>query len=1063
MERYPRLVKDPVAREEEILRFWSATDAFQKSLARTQGGPRYVFFEGPPTANGKPHFGHLIPRVYKDLFPRYKTMRGFYVERKGGWDTHGLPVELEVEKAIGVNSKPEIEAYGVERFVERCKESVWRYKADWERMIERMGFWIDLKNAYVTYTDGYIETIWWELAQMFERGFLYQGHKVLPYCPRCGTGLSSHEVAQGYRAVEDPSVSVRMPVVSDQESAFKLERPGKTSLLTWTTTPWTLPANVALVVAAEEAYVEVEEDGERLVLAKARLGDALDRSYEIVREVCGRDLVGLRYEPPYRLLQDSLAYRVLDAGFVTVNEGTGIVHAAPAFGEDDYALGQERGLPFFQPVDLTGRFTGEFALCAGQFVKDADPLIIQDLRSRGLLYRLKGHEHDYPFCWRCDTPLLYYAMDSWYIRTTSVKEQLLAYNARIRWYPEHVGTGRFGDFLLNLKDWALSRERYWGTPLNLWVCDACGEVVAVASRAQLVEQAQDKALAASVELHRPYVDAVRLVCPACRGTMQRVRYVIDTWFDSGSMHTAQWHYPFENEKRFRENFPADFICEAMEQTRGWFYTLLATSTILHGELAYRNVIATGLGLDENGLKMSKSKGNVIDPWELISVYGADTLRWYLFSSSAPWNSKRLGEADIKEPLYRFLDTLRNTYDFFALYASIDGFDSEIHRANEEDRTLLDRWILYRLAKVTEGVVDRLEGYDAMAATQLLEGFLDDLSNWYVRSSRRRFWRGGMGPDKVAAYDTLYRVLVDLARLCAPFVPFISEAVYQNLRGREDPESVHLASYPVPREDLLADPELCSLDSEVSFVRLVVSLGHQARNQAQVRVRQPLHRAFVAGSPPSGGVRLSGPTLALVRTELNLEEVEQKVSLDVEVKLVAAPNFKTLGPRLGPLAPRAAAWIKGQDGQGLSARLAQGPVAADAGGERVEIRLEDVSFTTGVPEGFVLVEEGGVRFLLDARLDEELKEKGLLRELVHRIQLARKEAGFEVTDRIEVRYEGDRRLEACLAGNREEIGGEVLAVSIERGLRGDEEYRQDLSLDEGRVAVGLTRSGGSPVR
>ncbi len=1057
MERYPRLVKDPVAREEEILTFWSATDAFAKSLARTEGCPRYVFFEGPPTANGKPHFGHLIPRVYKDLFPRYKTMRGFYVERKGGWDTHGLPVELDVEKAIGVNSKPEIEAYGVERFVERCKESVWRYKADWERMIERMGFWIDLENAYVTYTDDYIETIWWELAQMFERGFLYQGHKVLPYCPRCGTGLSSHEVAQGYRVVEDPSVSIRMPVVSDRDSVLKLERPGKTSLLTWTTTPWTLPANVALAVSEGETYVEVEKDGERLILAKARLGDALDGSYELVRDVCGRDLVGLRYEPPYRLLQDDCAYRVFGAGFVTADEGTGIVHTAPAFGEDDYALGQEKGLPFFQPVDVTGRFTGEFRLCAGQFVKDADPLIIEDLRARHLLYRSTGYEHDYPFCWRCDTPLLYYAMDSWFIKTTSVKQELLDHNAHIHWYPEHVGTGRFGDFLLNLKDWALSRERYWGTPLNLWTCSACGEVVAVASRAQLVELAQDKALAASVELHRPYVDLVNLVCPACRGAMQRVPYVIDTWFDSGSMHTAQWHYPFENEKQFRDNFPADFICEAMEQTRGWFYTLLATSTILHGELAYRNVIATGLGLDENGLKMSKSKGNVIDPWEAINAFGADTLRWYLFSSSAPWNSKRLAEADIKEPLYRFLDTLRNTYDFFALYGSIDGFDPKTHNAGENDRALLDRWILSRLASTTKGVISSLEDYDAMAATVLLEAFLDDLSNWYVRSSRRRFWRGGMGPDKVVAYDTLYRVLVDLARLCAPFVPFISEAIYQRLRTAEDPQSVHLTSYPVPDETRID----VALESEMAFGRLVVSLGHQARNQAQVKVRQPLRRALVAGSPSSGGAALSGPTIALIRAELNLEEVEQKSSLDADVELAAAPNFKTLGPRLGPRAPRVAAWIKEQSGQGLSTRLAQGPVIADVGGEQVEIRPEDVSFATRVPDGVLLVEEGGIAFLLDARLDEELRKKGLLRELVHRIQLARKEAGFDVTDRIDVRYEGDSRLEACIVGNREEIQAEVLAVSLERGLRGDEEYRQDLALDEGLVVIGLVRRGESP--
>ena len=1054
MNRYEKLGKDPIARENEILASWQSTDAFRKSLERTRGGPRYVFFEGPPTANGKPHFGHLIPRVYKDLFPRYKTMRGFYVERKGGWDTHGLPVELEVEKAIGVNSKPEIEAYGVERFVQRCKESVWRYKADWERMMERMGFWIDLEDAYVTYTDAYIETLWWELAQMFERGFLYQGHKVLPYCPRCGTGLSSHEVAQGYRTVEDPSVSVRMRLVSDAGSSYKLERSGRTSLLTWTTTPWTLPANVALAIAPDEVYVEVETGGERLILAKARLGDALDHEYAVVRELAGRDLVGLRYEPPYSLLSDERAYRVLGAGFVNTEEGTGIVHTAPAFGEDDYALGQAEGLPFLHPVDLRGRFTEEFALCAGAFVKDADRTIIEDLKGRGLLYRFALYEHEYPFCWRCDTPLLYYAADSWYIETTAVKEELLEHNAHIKWYPEHVGTGRFGDFLENLKDWALSRDRYWGTPLNLWVCAGCGKTIAVASRDELVERAEDKALARAVELHRPYVDAVRLVCPACRGTMARVPYVIDAWFDSGSMHTAQWHYPFENEDRFRENFPADFICEAMEQTRGWFYTLLATSTILHGELAYRNVIATGLGLDESGLKMSKSKGNVIDPWQLIDLYGADTLRWYLLSSSAPWNSKRLGEADVKEPLYRFLDMLRNTYDFFALYASIDGFDPAVHRAAEEDLAVLDRWILSRLASTTQGVVTCLDGYDAMAATVLLEAFLDDLSNWYVRSSRRRFWRGGMEGDKVAAYATLYRALVDLVRLCAPFVPFISEAIFQRLRGAQDPESVHLCEYPVgeaERVDL-------ALESQMAFARKVVSLGHQARNEAQIKVRQPLRGAAACGSLAAGPISLPKAVQALVAVELNVERVEQVGNLDTYVQPVPEPNFRTLGPRLGPLAPRAAGWIKSQPGALLKEQLAQGPVEAELGGERAAILPEDVSFATGLADGFVLVEDAGIRLLLDTRLDEELKEKGLVRELVHRIQLLRKEAGFEVTDRIEVRYEGDRVLEACLAANRDPIASEILAVAMESGLRGDEEHRQDLVIDEGHVTIGLVRVG-----
>jgi len=587
MKRFEKLPNDPLEREEEVLSFWRENETFAKSLSATEGGPRYVFYEGPPTANGRPHFGHLMPRVYKDLFPRYKTMQGFHVPRKGGWDTHGLPVELEVEHEIGLNSKPEIETYGIERFVEKCKESVWKYKSEWERMIERMGFWIDLENAYVTYTDEYIESVWWELSQIYEKGLLYRGHKVLPYCPRCGTGLSSHEVAQGYRRVEDPSISVRMRIASDADSNYKQELPGKTALLTWTTTPWTLPANVALAVAADATYVEVEIEGERLIVAKDLAESAIGGDYRLVREFPGADLIGLAYEPPYRLIDDPRAYRVHSADFVNMEEGTGIVHTAPAFGEDDYNLGREKDLPFFHPVDLSGKFTDEFPLCAGTFVKEADREIVDDLKERGLLYRYAPYEHDYPFCWRCDTPLLYYAMDSWYIKTTAVKDELIENNRKINWYPMHVGEGRLGDFLENLKDWALSRDRYWGTPLNLWVCDACGETVAVGSREELVDLAIDPDLARTVELHRPYIDRVELRCPKCGGAMRRVPNVIDTWFDSGSMHTAQWHYPFENEDEFKENFPADFISEGVDQTRGWFYTLLATSTILYGLPAFK--------------------------------------------------------------------------------------------------------------------------------------------------------------------------------------------------------------------------------------------------------------------------------------------------------------------------------------------------------------------------------------------------------------------------------------------------------------------------------------------
>lgn len=1064
MSQYEKLIKTPVDREQEILAFWKEKQTFQKSLNATKDGPRYVFFEGPPTANGKPHLGHLMPRVYKDLFPRYKTMQGFYVARKGGWDTHGLPVEIEVEKATGINSKPEIEAYGVEKFVKRCKESVWKYKGEWERMIDRMGFWIDLENAYVTYTDDYIESVWWELSQMYNQGLLYKGHKILPYCPRCGTGLSSHEVAQGYRVVKDPSISVRMMIVSDSDTQYELELPGATSLLAWTTTPWTLPANVGLAVAEDAAYVEVEQDGERIILAKELLERALDGDYRLVREFSGADLVGLSYEPPFRLLDDERAYRVHSASFVNMEDGTGIVHTAPAFGEDDYQLGLEKDLPFFQPVDLAGRFTEAFPMCEGVFVKDADATIIDDLKTRRILYRLAPYEHDYPFCWRCDTPLLYYALDSWFVKTTAVKDQMIANNESINWYPPHVGTGRLGDFLVNLKDWALSRDRYWGTPLNLWVCEECGETIAVGSRDELVERALDKDLAKSVELHRPYIDKVDLNCSKCGKTMHRVTNVIDTWFDSGSMHTAQWHYPFENKEKFEDSFPADFICEAMDQTRGWFYTLLATSTIVHGQVPYRNCVVTGLGLDEDGIKMSKSKGNVIDPWDLIDVYGADALRWYLYSSSAPWKSKRLGGDVVKDALYKFLDTLRNTYDFFALYASIDDFDPVRDVLNRDDLTALDRWILSRLATTAKEVADGLDAYDVVSATSALDGFLGDLSNWYVRSSRRRFWRGGMGSDKVAAYATLYHVLMELTKLLAPFVPFISEAIYQRLRIADDVESVHLCRFPTPPADAIDR----DLEDQMDLARRIVSLGHQARNQAQVKVRQPLARVIVStgeGEIPYAAnpsevslseVSLSGEVVALIDTELNVEKVELSPDLSRYFTEIPTPNFRTLGPRLGPQANRAAEWIKRQSAKSIRDALSADATTVNIEGKEITINTDDVIFEAQLSERFVLVQEGAMRLLLDTQVDARLREMGWVREIAHRVQVLRKEAGFDVTDRIALAYEADEATGQVMANNREAIAAEVLATSIEDKITGEQEIVQELALDGTTLKIGLRR-------
>jgi len=1048
MKRYQKLEAQPKAREEDVLAYWEKHDTFARSLKATENEPRYVFYEGPPTANGQPHFGHLMPRVYKDLFPRYKTMQGHYVGRRAGWDTHGLPVELEVEKAIGVDSKPEIEAYGVERFVEKCKESVWRYRSEWERMMRRMGFWIDFDKAYVTYTNDYIETVWWELKTMFDRGFLYPGHKTLPYCPRCGTGLSSHEVAQGYRTVEDPSVTLRMPVVANGDSDLSFDTDGTVSLLTWTTTPWTLPANVGLAVAGDALYVEVEAGDERLILAKDLVDRVIDGPHAVLREFRGRELVGVRYRPPYELTDDDAAHRVYEAGFVNLEDGTGIVHVASAFGEDDYQLGQAVGLPFVQPVDLAGKFTDEFPLAAGVFVKDADERILADLNERGVLLRTQPYEHEYPFCWRCDTPLLYFAMDSWYIRTTAVKDELIENNRGINWYPAHVGEGRLGDFLANLKDWALSRDRYWGTPLNLWVCGVCGQVTAIGSRKELVERAVNPEDAKAVELHRPYVDGIAVHCSECGGEARRVPYVIDTWFDSGSMHTAQWHYPFENKEQFADSFPADFICEAMEQTRGWFYTLLATATIVHGKAPFKNCIGTGLGLDENGLKMSKSKGNVLDPWQAIDQYGADCIRWYLYSSSAPWKSKRLGEAAIQEPLYKFLDTVRNTYDFFALYASIDGYDPAQHTAPEVARAVIDRWILSRLASTTRTVVESLDAYDVVAATAALESFVDALSNWYVRLCRRRFWKGGMGEDKVAAYETLRQVLIELSTLLAPFTPFLAEAVYRKLRAAEDPDSVHLRAYPAVE----ASSEDADLERDMVAARRIAALCHQARNQAQIKVRQPLARVIVERSAGA----LHEEIVALLQAETNVEGLDVVPSLDDRFEEAAIPNFRTLGPRLGSAGQNVAAWIKAQPARSLRDALADGVADVEIDGEPVRILAEDVAFEKVHPEGFVLTEESDVRVLLDTRLDERLRERGLVREVVHRVQLARKEAGFEVTDRIRLAMEaGD--VTDTLRRSQEEISSEVLAVDVLWTADENAEFTKDIDIDGHALRIGVTRT------
>ena len=1031
---FQKLEADPKLREKAVLKFWEEKRVFERSVRERDGRPRFVFYEGPPTANGRPHFAHLLARVYKDLFPRYKTMRGYHVPRKAGWDCHGLPVELEVEKELGLSTKAEIERLGVEKFVRACRNSVDRYIREWEKMIVRLGFWIDLAHPYVTYTDDYIESLWWELKELHKKGLLYKGHKILPYCPRCGTPLSSHEVALGYRRVSDPSVFVRLPLSHDPA----------VSLLVWTTTPWTLPANVAVAVAEEAQYVEVLFRGERLILAKPRLSAVLGEEALVLREFPGRELLGKTYQPLYPLA-GSGAYRVVAGEFVSMEEGTGIVHIAPAFGEEDYDLGRRENLPLLQPVDRAGRFTGEFPLCAGLFVKDADPKIIEDLRAKGRLFRAETYEHEYPFCWRCDTPLLYYALDSWFIATTKAKDEIIAENSKITWYPEHVGTGRFLDFLQSMRDWALSRERYWGTPLPVWTCPDCGRQEVIGSREELVEKALDPELARRVELHRPYVDQVELRCP-CGGRMRREPYVLDTWFDSGSMHTAQWHFPFENVEEFKASYPADFICEGLDQTRGWFYTLLVTGVLVHGVAPYRRVLVTGLGLDAQGQKMSKSRGNVIDPLPLADEHGADAIRWYLLSESAPWTERRLSVEGVKAARFGFLETVRNCYDFFALYASIDGFIPTTGFIPWEERPGLDRWLGSRLSQAVEVLTQALDAYDVVRATRELEDFVDDLSNWYIRASRPRFWGPGLTENKLAAYHTLYTALKTLSLLLAPFTPFLAEAIWQNLRTEKDPESVHLADWPDP---IFRDEEL---EAQMKRVREVVELALAARNRAKIKVRQPLRTLFVLEKPDDH--RIPEELWAIAKEELNILEL-RFVSDFAALKVPrVSPDFRKLGPRLGSYTQIVAQKLRDVSPDWAKDLLTKGSASLILGDKAVEIKSDEVQVSWEPRESLVIEEDPTGAVALDIRVDEELRALGDLRELVHRIQLLRKEAGFAVTDRIIVGYEGE--LGEIFRRFSEKIMEEVLALELIPGELSPAEHSAELEIHGKRGRVWLRR-------
>ncbi len=1034
---FAKLQEDPQVREAEVLEFWEQHKIFQRSLDQTRPGPSFVFYEGPPTANGRPHFGHLLPRVYKDLYPRYKTMRGFHVARKAGWDCHGLPVELEVERRLGLSSKQDIEGYGMERFIQACKSSVQGYIRDWESMLRRMGFWIDMEDPYVTYTDAYIETLWWELKTIQEAGCLYPGHKILPYCARCGTGLSSHEVAQGYAEVEDPSVFVRLRL-ADALGEHTADE-GGLSLLVWTTTPWTLPANVAAAVDPGATYALVVWRGEKLILARARVEAVLGDDVRLLEEIPGDNLVGLRYEPLYPLSTDGSGYRVVGGDFVSMDDGTGVVHIAPAFGEDDHRLGKDEGLPMVQPVDRMGRFTDAFPLAQGVFVKDADPRIVEDLVARGLMLRSESCVHEYPFCWRCDTPLLYYAMDSWFVATTQVKEALIAANEEVAWHPEHVGRGRFGDFLGSLRDWALSRDRYWGTPLPVWDCGACGAQRVVGSRAELVEYAEDPQAAEDVELHRPFVDRILLRC-ACGGRMQRVPYVLDTWFDSGSMHTAQWYYPFENRDKLKEALPADFICEALDQTRGWFYTLMATSVLLHGRGCYRNVLVTGMGLDKDGQKMSKSRGNVLDPLPLADQHGADAIRWYLASESAPWSERRLSEAGVRATRFGFLETIRHCHDFLALYAGIDGFDPS--STPPTSRPPLDRWLLSRSAAAAEEMEVALEAFKVTEACRAVERYVDDLSNWYVRLARPRFWGGGVDEDKLSAYHTLHGAMMALSTLLAPIAPFLAEAVWRSLRRPDDPMSVHLEAWPASQD---RDRDL---EEEMSQVRTLVSLGLAARNAAQIKVRQPLRALYVEGS-----TELSESLKTLVCQELNVKEVRTGSTVRSFKAPKIMPEFRVLGPRLGARAKRAAQILEQAEPDAvLDAFERDGVWSAEVDGQRVIFVPDDAKVMWMPKDGFAVAEEDERAVALDVRVDEALRAEGEVRELVHRVQLARKEAGFQVTDRIELAHCGAWK--DLFDAYAERISREVLAVSIQEGPMAGAEHELELTLGgrKGRLAL-----------
>ena len=1038
-----------VERESDVLKFWNENEIFKKSIETKEGMPRYTFYDGPPTANGKPHIGHVLTRVIKDMIPRYQTMKGHNIVRKAGWDTHGLPVELEVEKLLGIDGKEQIEEYGLDPFITKCKESVWKYKGMWEEFSGKVGFWADMDDPYVTYHNNFIESEWWALKKIWDRDLLYKGFKIVPYCPRCGTPLSSHEVAQGYKLVKERSAVVRFKVVG--EDAY---------FLAWTTTPWTLPSNVALCVNPDEKYCKVKAaDGYTYYMAAALLDNVLGKlaeegkpAYEILENYVGTDLEHKEYEPLYACAAEVAAKQkkkghfVTCDSYVTMSDGTGIVHIAPAFGEDDASVGRKYELPFVQFVDTKGNLTEETPF-AGLFVKDADPKVLVDLDERGLLFDAPKFEHDYPYCWRCDTPLIYYARDSWFIKMTAVRDDLVKNNETVNWIPESIGKGRFGDWLKNVQDWGLSRNRYWGTPLNIWECE-CGCRHAIGSIEELKSMSDN--CPEEIELHRPYIDAVTIKCPDCGKEMKRVPEVIDCWFDSGSMPFAQWHYPFENQDIFEQQFPADFISEAVDQTRGWFYSLMAISTLLFNKAPYKNVIVLGHVQDKDGQKMSKSKGNAVDPMEALNQYGADAIRWYFYTNSAPWLPNRFHEGAVVEGQRKFMGTLWNTYAFYVLYADIDAFNPADYTLEYDKLTVMDKWLLSRLHSAVKACDTNLANYKIPEACKALSEFVDEMSNWYVRRSRDRYWAKGMEQDKINAYMTLYTALVTVAKAAAPMIPFMTEDIYQNLVRNIDktaPESIHLCDYPKADETMI-DTEL---EANMDEVLKIVVMGRAARNTANIKNRQPIGQMYVKAAKA-----VPEFFIEIIEDELNVKKVSFTEDVSAFTSYTFKPQLRTVGPKYGKQLGGIKEYLANVDGTKAMDELKEkGALVFDVAGEEIRLGEEDLLIDTAKKEGYVTEGDNYVTVVLDTNLTEELINEGFLREMISKVQTMRKDTGFEVTDRIKIYVTGNAKLTEIIKMQEETLKSGVLADEVVYDATVD--TSKEWNINGERVTIGVVKN------